>query len=146
MTQRLPCFAFAEAKPAQRLERPSLNARRGRRREQAVWGAIGVAEHEARRQRSLDSQLAVVQCEVMSGAQGNEIRSVVSAPIRARLQMMDVHPTGVRTAWHLAAVMVASKHLAPHRWRDILLRRDVGHHGGSWVRCCAQDEMAWLAT
>jgi hypothetical protein len=85
VAQGLPCFAFAEAKTTQRLERASLNAGRARRWEQAVRRAIGVAEREARRERSFDYQLAIVQCQVMGGTQGDEIRSVVGAPVRTRL-------------------------------------------------------------
>ena len=122
MVERLPRFTFAKAKTTQRPKRASLDAGCCGRRENAVGGTIGVAKCEARRERPFDDELAVVQCQVMSAAQGDEIRGVMRAPVSARLQMMNIDPTRVGAPWHLATVMVAPQHRAPHGGRDILRR------------------------
>lgn len=79
-----------------------------------------MAECETRREVAVDDQLAIVQRQVMSAAQRDEVRSAMIAAVSASLQMVHVDPIGVSATWHLATMMIAPEHCAPHGRRDIL--------------------------
>ena len=100
-------------------------------------------ELEPSRNRASDDQRALVQRDVVSAAERDQVALDMLSALRSRLDVVNIYERRVRTTRHPAAVPVSPEHAPPNRWRYILHRartaRSCKLHRArrSWPRCGA---------
>ena len=86
----------------------------------AVWSAIGVLETKPRRSAASDDEQTLVHGAVVRRAQHGEVVGVVTAALRAQLEVMHVDEGRVPAPRDNTAALVAAEDVTAERWRDCL--------------------------
>ena len=86
----------------------------------AVGSAIGVLKTKARRSAAGDDEQTVVHGAMMRRAEHDEVIGVVTAALRAQLEVVHVDEGRVPAPGDDAAALVAAEDVTAERWRDCL--------------------------